>query len=480
MAGEINKTFPFMEFPLSISRQGDFPIDRKSLWWDKAEADNFAATDPTAYIGMPVSVYDEAAGTVILYIINKDKQLQQVGKPVKVDGKSLERLADGETLEIKGFKSVKKAGLVLRTKAGTNGGFEVEWAETKDGTVDDLATRMQKVEETLPKKSDVGHGHKATEITEDTTHKFVTDVQIAAWDAKATPELVDEKIAAIPVATNKVNGLMSSAMVQGHEALAQDMAEAKKTITDIKDNGNINYHIASATKLGAVKIGANINVTEDGTISTHAPYQLPSTLPGSMITEDATHRWTTDVEKQGWADKYTKAEVDNKFNTLESNTMWKESVATFADIAKKYPTPKDGWTVNVNDTDITYRYTGSEWIKISANAIPMATQSVDGKMSKEDKKKLDGIAENANNYVHPEHHAPSIITQDADNRFVTDAQITKWDGGVTTAEAAKTKAEQNAASITQINQTIEQLKADTTLMTTVEAQAIIDKYKNKQ
>ena len=41
MAGEINKTFPFMEFPLSISRQGDFPIDRKSLWWDKAEADNF-------------------------------------------------------------------------------------------------------------------------------------------------------------------------------------------------------------------------------------------------------------------------------------------------------------------------------------------------------------------------------------------------------------------------------------------------------
>lgn len=476
---EINKTFPFMEFPLSISRQGDFPIDRKSLWWDKSAADSFAATDPTAYIGMPVSVYDEAAGTVILYIINKDRELQQVGKPVKVDGKSLERLADGETLEIKGFKDVSKAGLVLRTKAGANGGFEVEWAETKDATVDNLVTRLETVEGELPKKALKEHTHKATDVIEDTTHKFVTDAQIAAWDDKAVQKDIDDAIKAIPIADNQTNGLMSAAMVQGHEALAQDMTEAKATIKDIKDNGNINYHIASATTLGAVKIGANINVTPEGVISTHAPYVLPDTLPGSMITEDETHRWTTDVEKQGWADKYTKAEVDNKFNTLESNTMWKESVATFTDIAKKYPNPKDGWTVNVNDTDITYRYTGSEWIKISANAIPMATQGVDGKMSKEDKKKLDGIAENANNYVHPEHHAPSVITQDANNRFVTDAQINKWDAGVETANAAKTKAEQNAASITTINQTIDQMKVDMTLMTTTEAQAIIDKYKNK-
>ena len=44
-----------------------------------------------------------------------------------------------------------------------------------------------------------------------------------------------------------------------------------------------------------------------------------------------------------------------------------------------------------------------------------------------EKTKLDGIEEGANLYVHPENHAPSIITQDADNRFVTDTQITAWD-----------------------------------------------------
>ena len=42
------------------------------------------------------------------------------------------------------------------------------------------------------------------------------------------------------------------------------------------------------------------------------------------------------------------------------------------------------------------------------------------------KKKLDSIEFGANNYVHPEKHAPTIIAQDKDNRFVTDADIINW------------------------------------------------------
>ncbi len=43
-----------------------------------------------------------------------------------------------------------------------------------------------------------------------------------------------------------------------------------------------------------------------------------------------------------------------------------------------------------------------------------------------EKTKLAGIEEGANLYVHPETHAPSIIAQDVDNRFVTDVQIAAW------------------------------------------------------
>ena len=130
-------------------------------------------------------------------------------------------------------------------------------------------------------------------------------------------------------------------------------------------------------------------------------YIHPSTHPASMITQDPTHRFVTDVEKQTYEDKYTKNEVDNKLSALETKIDWKESVETYDDIETTYPSPEDGWTVNVNDTDITYRYDGTSWIAISANSIPLATSNVDGKMSKTDKAKLDGIASGANNYVHP-------------------------------------------------------------------------------
>lgn len=46
--------------------------------------------------------------------------------------------------------------------------------------------------------------------------------------------------------------------------------------------------------------------------------------------------------------------------------------------------------------------------------------------SADEKTKLAGISENANNYTHPANHPPSIITQDANNRFVTDVDKGVW------------------------------------------------------
>ncbi len=86
---------------------------------------------------------------------------------------------------------------------------------------------------------------------------------------------------------------------------------------------------------------------------------------------------------------YTPNEVDNKLSSLETNIDWKESVDTFDSIAATYPNPCDGWTVNVKDTDYTYRYNGAEWIVISANAIPKATDNIDGLLSKEEHAKYE-------------------------------------------------------------------------------------------
>ncbi|MHA7966600.1 right-handed parallel beta-helix repeat-containing protein [Paenibacillus sp. CAU 1782] len=52
-----------------------------------------------------------------------------------------------------------------------------------------------------------------------------------------------------------------------------------------------------------------------------------------------------------------------------------------------------------------------------------------------EKTKLAGIAAGANNYTHPSTHPPSVIAQDASNRFVTDAEKTAWNAKAGTAVA---------------------------------------------
>lgn len=90
-------------------------------------------------------------------------------------------------------------------------------------------------------------------------------------------------------------------------------------------------------------------------------------------------------------DRYNKTEIDNKFSMHEMNVDWKESVDTFDDIATIYPNPENGWTVNAKDTNYTYRYDGTAWVAISANAIPKATEQLDGLMGKEKVAEINSI-----------------------------------------------------------------------------------------
>lgn len=64
-----------------------------------------------------------------------------------------------------------------------------------------------------------------------------------------------------------------------------------------------------------------------------------------------------------------------------------------------------------------------------------ATASADGFMSKEDKTKLDGIEEGANNYTHPATHPASMITQDDTHQFITKAQKEQLTGNITYTNA---------------------------------------------
>lgn len=57
-----------------------------------------------------------------------------------------------------------------------------------------------------------------------------------------------------------------------------------------------------------------------------------------------------------------------------------------------------------------YQYNGTQWVEKTFGSTSNATTAASGLMSAADKAKLDGIAAEANKYVHPSTHAASMIT----------------------------------------------------------------------
>lgn len=186
---------------------------------------------------------------------------------------------------------------------------------------------------------------------------------------------------------------------------------------DLLDNITASYTAEEKNKLDRIQDGAQINVQSDWNISDS----------------------DSDAYIKNKPSVYTRNEIDNKFSALETNIDWKESVDTFDDIASVHQNPQDGWTVNVKDTDYTYRYNGTEWIPISANAIPKATNSVDGLLSKED----HASYEDANSKKHS-HSNKSVLDK------VTQTLLDNWNAAKTHADSAhapsNAEANQNAFS----------------------------------
>jgi len=210
---------------------------------------------------------------------------------------------------------------------------------------------------------------------------------------------------------------------------------AIEIIDELTQKNGGNFPITRASKIAYSNTDSTVSIkdkidTINSNISTHI---------------DDTISHVNSSDKINWSDKYTKSEIENKISAVVTSLDYKEHVATFADLSTTYPSPQDGWTVSVDADNITYKYNGTIWFPVSANSIPMATESLDGKMSSVDKTKVNGISTNAkkvesssingnikidgtetNVYTHPSTHLPSIISQDANNRFVTDAEITTW------------------------------------------------------
>lgn len=73
-----DKSFAFMEFPLSMSRQDAFPLDKSSVFYSMSEAETYAQTSPLAYVGQHISVVENGVSTAY-QIKNEAGDLEPMG-----------------------------------------------------------------------------------------------------------------------------------------------------------------------------------------------------------------------------------------------------------------------------------------------------------------------------------------------------------------------------------------------------------------
>ena len=395
--------------------------------------------------------------------------------------------------------------------------------------------------------------HPATMITEDATHRFVTDEEKKAWNAKAETTL----------ATAANNGLMSKEYAAQLDGLNTALATKVDKTTTVNGHALTADVTLTADDVKAIPMtmkGKANGVAELDANGTVPAAQLPSYVDdvvegymdgGKLYKEEAhttvitgetgkiyvdlhtekTYRWSgstfvvisetlalgetsstayrgdrgkaaydhsqtahapADAQKNvqsDWnvTDTTSDAYIKNKPATMKANGGNADTVnnhtvksdvpenAKFTDTTYNVFTaaadglvPKAATPVT---TDNAYKYfltAAAKWQTfglaaattatnatvtlndgaskdpqaIASVIIPAASASAAGLATAAMVTKLNGIAEGANNYVHPDTHAATMITEDELHRFVTDAEKIAWNN-----KAEKTAASETASGL---------------------------------
>ncbi len=153
---------------------------------------------------------------------------------------------------------------------------------------------------------------------------------------------------------------------------------------------------------------------------------------------------TTIAEKLALIEAIAKgASVPKVFNTVAELDAW-------IGVAANKATLKVGDNLYIKAKDVPDYWwdgTAKQELEVQKIILSNATASLDGLMSKEDYTKLRDIAPNANNYTHPINHAATVITEDANHRFVTDQEKAEWKGKANITVSATQPANQNTGDM---------------------------------
>lgn len=261
--------------------------------------------------------------------------------------------------------------------------------------------------------------HPASIITQDETHRFVSDTEKSSWNSKANGKHTHTSADITSLEASKITGTINiENLPQGSLercVLVQNDTERFSLTTDTVQKGDT---------VKVVSSGKMYFVIDDTKLSTEDGYEVytsgsATSVPWSGVTgkpntfPPATHNHTKADVGLG--------NVENKSSATIRSELTKENVTTALGYTPptqdtKYTHPSytaktNGlYKVTVDSTGHVSEVASVTKSDITALGIPgqdtnttysVATQSTNGLLSSTDKTKLDGIATGANKYVLP-------------------------------------------------------------------------------
>ncbi|BAH07925.1 hypothetical protein [Clostridium kluyveri] len=196
----------------------------------------------------------------------------------------------GDTVEAEDINKVQDS--IVNTQKEVD-----RYKSSNDNRVTDAENRISTVENNKAEKTYVDTELNKRYLKSETYTKTETDQRIqmvvdAAPEALDTLKEIADSLNNDPDFAATITTALSKKVdkVDGKQLSAEDYtSEEKDKLAGIEDNANKYVH--------------------------------PTTHPGSMITEDGTHRWSTDTEKTNWNDANSKKHVHNNLELLQTITQ---------------------------------------------------------------------------------------------------------------------------------------------------------------
>lgn len=266
-------------------------------------------------------------------------------------------------------------------------------------------------------------------------------------ESKNIKQYVDEEIAGL------VNGAPETldTLKEVADAIQENESVVDGLNAAIGNKADQNHTHADATSAAAGFMSATDKAKLDGMTAGAEPNQNAISKVKVGETTISASVETDTMEIVAGSGINLTADAETKKITVTAETQGNVEHATLADSAVKLQTARN---INVSgaltataasfdgSADATINVTAVDGSKVTGLAdvatsgaytdltgVPTAaTTSTDGLMSSTDKAKLDGIADEANNYVHPDSHPATMITEDTAHRFTTDTEKAAWNG----------------------------------------------------